>query len=104
RKVTNDGLPASLSKAIITDKLRKELCYEGLIITDALEMSSVTKKWKPGRASLMAFEAGNDIILLPVDYRAAYHEILNAVKKGRISEKRLNESVLRILEFKFSHM
>lgn len=104
RKVTNDGLPASLSKAIITDKLRKELGYEGLIITDALEMSSVTKKWKPGRASLMAFEAGNDIILLPVDYRAAYHEILNAVKKGRISEKRLNESVLRILEFKFSHM
>lgn len=104
RKVTKDGLPASLSKAIITEKLRKELGYEGLIITDALEMSSVTKKWKSGRAALMAFDAGNDIILLPVDYRAAYHEILNAVKKGKISERRLNESVLRILEFKFSHM
>ncbi len=99
--ITKNSRPASLSKAIVTDKLRKELGYKGVIITDALDMGAIVKKYGAGNAAVMAFEAGNDILLLPVDYPLAFNAVLKAVKNGRISEHRLNESVLRILELKY---
>ena len=99
--ITKDGRPASLSKAIVTDKLRNELGYEGVIITDALDMGAIVKKYGAGRAAVMAFEAGNDILLLPRDYPGAFNAVLKAVREGKISEARLNESVLRILELKY---
>lgn len=99
--ITKDGMPASLSYAIVTDKLRKELGYEGVIITDALDMGAIVKKYGAGRAAVLAFQAGNDILLLPRDYPAAFNAVLRAVREGKISETRLNESVLRILELKY---
>mgnify|MGYP003571316891 CR=1 FL=1 len=95
-----DGLPATLSREIITNKLRKELGYDGLIITDAMIMKAIANKYSSSEAAILAIEAGNDIILMPYDYIEAFEGVLNAVKSGRISEERLNESVMRILELK----
>lgn len=92
--------PASLSKKLITEKLRGELGYKGLVLSDALDMGAIEKNYGSGEASLLAFEAGNDIILMPKDFFAGYDAILAAVRSGRISEDRLNESVLRVLQLK----
>lgn len=92
--------PASLSKKLITDKLRGELGYSGVILSDALDMGAIEKNYGSGEASVLAFEAGNDIILMPKDFHAGYDAVLEAVRSGRISEERLNESVLRILHLK----
>ena len=98
--VSSDGLPASLSKEIITDRLRGELGYDGLIITDALAMSAVTEPYGSGTAAVMAFEAGNDILLMPESIKQAYGAVLEAVRNSEISMERLDESVLRILRYK----
>lgn len=98
--VSSDGLPASLSKEIITDRLRGELGYDGLIITDALAMSAVTEPYGSGTAAVMAFEAGNDILLMPESIKQAYGALLEAVRNSEISMERLDESVLRILRYK----
>ncbi len=98
--VTHDGLPASLSKELITGKVRDELGYDGVIITDALMMRAVTNNYTSGEAAVLALEAGNDILLMPWDYREAFDGVLQAVREGRISQSRLNESVLRILKLK----
>ena len=92
--------PSSLSKTLITDKLRGELGYKGVIVSDALNMGAIKKNYDSAEATLLAFEAGNDIILMPQNFHASYEAILNALKSGRISENRLNESVLRILKLK----
>ena len=102
--ITKDGLPASLSYEVVTEKLRNELGYKGVIITDALDMGAIVKKYGAGRAAVLAFQAGNDILLLPRDYPAAFNAVLKAVREGKISETRLNESVLRILELKYKRL
>ncbi|MBQ3450052.1 MAG: hypothetical protein IJG34_09185, partial [Synergistaceae bacterium] len=84
--------------------LRNELGYKGVIITDALDMGAIVKKYGAGRAAVLAFQAGNDILLLPRDYPAAFNAVLKAVREGKISETRLNESVLRILELKYKRL
>ena len=98
--VSSDGLPASLSKEIITGKLREELGYQGIVITDALAMGAVAENYGSGQAAVLAFDAGNDVILLPADIKQAYAAVLDAVRSGEISEQRLDESVLRILRCK----
>ncbi len=98
--VTSDGLPNSLSYEMVTERLRKELGYIGLIITDALNMGAITNYYTSGDAAVKAFLAGCDILLMPKNFQEAYQGILNAVRDGRISEARLNESVLRILALK----
>ena len=100
KNVTDDGLPASLSHEIVTGKLRNELGYDGVIITDAFNMGAIQKNYSSSEAAILAFEAGNDIILMPYDYREAFDGILQAVRSGRISEARLDESVMRILMLK----
>ena len=92
--------PASLSKLLISGKLREELGYKGIILTDALNMGAIEKNYGSGEACVLAFEAGNDILLMPKNFYAAYDAVLEAVSSGRISTQRLDESVLRILEFK----
>ena len=92
--------PASLSKTLITDKLRKELGYKGVILSDALDMGAIEKNYGSGEACVLAFEAGNDILLMPKDFYAGYDAVLKSVQLGRINEERLNESVLRILQLK----
>ena len=102
-EITGDGLPASLSKELITGKLREELGYDGLVVTDALAMGAVANTYSSAEAAVLAFDAGADILLLPYDYVKAYEGVLEAVKSGRISESRLDESVLRILELKYEY-
>ena len=98
--VTSDGLPASLSKELITDRLRGELGFDGLVITDALAMGAVVNDYGSADAAVLAVEAGVDLLLMPRDYETAYNAVLDAVNSGRISEERLDESVMRILMFK----
>jgi beta-N-acetylhexosaminidase len=94
------GLPATLSRPIIQDLLRKQLGYDGVIITDAMNMRAVTDGFESGPAAVLAFKAGVDIILMPQNFSAAYQAVLSAVESGEISISRLNESVLRILRLK----
>ncbi len=98
--VTSDGLPNSLSYEMITTRLREELGFQGVVITDALNMGAITQNYSAGDAAQKAFLAGADILLMPQNFTEAYHAILQSVETGTISEARLNESVLRILKLK----
>ncbi len=97
--VTGSETPSSLSKYIITDILRNELGYDGIVITDALNMGAATV-YTPGEASVMAVEAGADMLLMPENLKEAHDGLLSAVKAGRITEERIDESVTRILSLK----
>lgn len=99
--VTGDDTPASLSYELITEVLRNQLGFKGLIITDALNMNAVND-FSQGDAAVMALLAGADLILEPSDIDAAFEGIYEAVKVGRISEERINDSVLRIINVKLS--
>ena len=96
----DDEVPASLSYELITAKLRQELDYQGVIVTDGLNMGAIEKNYGSGEACVLAFEAGNDILLMPNDFNAAYKAVLSAVQSNRISMSRLDQSVLRILKLK----
>lgn len=98
--VTGNDLPASLSYEILTEKLRGELGYDGVICTDALEMQAITKYYGNGEAAVMALSAGADILLIPADLEEAFDAVMEAVQNGTISEERLDESVTRILTLK----
>ena len=99
--VTDDGLPATLSRELIHNKLRQELGYDGLILTDSLCMGAIIDNYTPAQAAVLAFEAGSDVLLLPENYVEAFEGLLSAVEKGQITEERLDESVLRILRVKY---
>lgn len=92
--------PSSLSKTMVTDILRNELGFEGIVVTDALDMNAVTQYYTPEEAAVMAIEAGADMLLMPEDFEAAYEGLLSAVKEGTISEERINESLERIYRVK----
>jgi beta-N-acetylhexosaminidase len=100
-------LPATLSKTVLTGLLREQLGYQGLILTDALDMDAIKKDRTAGEAAVEAFEAGSDLLLIAgitAEDRAHLGDgppaLLAAVKSGRVSEARLDASVLRILEAK----
>ncbi len=93
-------LPATLSHKILTNLLRKNYGYDGVIITDALEMKAITEHFGPEKAVVGALEAGADILLMPSNLPKAYEGVLAAVKTGVISEERINQSVKRILRLK----
>ncbi|SHK92237.1 glycoside hydrolase family 3 N-terminal domain-containing protein [Rhodothermus profundi] len=90
-------LPASLSRRITHDLLRNELGFNGLVVTDALEMQGVTKHFGVGEAAVRALEAGADLLLLSEDVEAARAAILQAIAQGRLSRERIEASVRRIL-------
>ena len=95
------GIPASVSYEIITNLLKNTYQYKGLIITDALNMNAIAKKFSPGEIDLRAFKAGNDIMLFSQDVPNGKALIKSAFEKGEISENRLAESVKKILKTKF---
>ena len=100
--ILGDNTPCSLSKYMVTDVLRNELGFEGLIVTDALDMGAITNTYGDGEAAVMAVLAGNDILLKPNNFFASYEGVLNAVRNGVISEERIDESVKRIISVKLS--
>ena len=97
---TQNNLPSSLSYSIVTKLLKEKLGFEGLIITDALDMNAVTNYFDPAQAVVKAFGAGNDILLMPPDIKTGIKALYDAVKSGEISEQRLDESVRKILAAK----
>ena len=92
--------PATLSSNILTGLLRKELGFEGLIVTDAMDMGGITVRYAPGEAAVRAVAAGADALLMPPVPDAAFEALQAAVKSGRISKERLDASVRRILQAK----
>lgn len=94
------GLPATFSHTLITDVLRGELGFSGVVVTDSLSMGAVTAVYTPGEAAVKALQAGADLLLMPAGLPQAYEEILAAVEDGRLSESRIDESVERILALK----
>jgi len=99
-KVVEDDVPAVFSKEIITDILRGELGFDGIVITDALDMGAVTDYYSSAQAAVMAVAAGADMLLMPEDFVAAYEGVLNAVQRGELTQERIDESVRRILKVK----
>ena len=100
--IEGSGLPASLSSKIMTNLLRNELSYKGLVITDSFGMGAITQRYDAGEAAVMAIEAGADIVLMPEDFYSAYNSVLDAVRSGRIPESRIDDSVRRVLQTKLA--
>ena len=98
--VTSDQLPTSMSETMITGKLRNELGYDGVIITDAMAMGAVADNYTSAEAAVTAVKAGVDIVLMPQNLDEAFNGVINAVTDGEISMARLDESVMRILKLK----
>ncbi|RKX81026.1 MAG: glycoside hydrolase [Spirochaetes bacterium] len=94
-------LPATLNPEIITGIIREELGFDGLIISDALNMGAISGNYSPGDSAVAGIKAGLDILLMPEDEPAAFEALLDAVHRGNISEKRIDESVYRILRTKY---
>src|SRR5207249_2686174 len=95
-------LPATLSPAIMTGLLRDEFKFQGLVVTDALEMGGIAKGYSNAEAAVRALEAGADVLLMPPDPEGAIRAVVAAVKKGRLSVKRIDQSVARVLAAKQS--
>lgn len=95
------GIPASISKNIVTGLLKEKLGYKGLIITDALNMGAVANKYKPGELDALAFKAGNDIMLFSQGVSEGKKLIQKAIDQGEISQSRVEESVKKILLTKY---
>ena len=93
---------ATISTAVVSDLLEKQLGFKGLIVTDALDMAGLTHLFANdiGRAAVEAFKAGNDLLIIPADFPASYESMLKAVRSGEISQERLDHSVLKILKIK----
>lgn len=98
--VTGDNIPSSMSKIMITDVLREELGFKGLIVTDALNMGAIAQQFSSDKVAVEAVKAGVDMLLMPVDFQSAYQGILNAVEAGEIKQSRIDDSVKKILELK----
>jgi len=102
-----DGRPkrvATTSKSIVSGVLKEEMGFDGVVVTDALDMAGLTRLYgkDTGRAAVEAFEAGNDLLIIPADIGASYRSVLQAVQNGVISRERLDESVRKILDLKAS--
>lgn len=95
------GIPASISKKIVTGLLKEKLGYKGLIITDALNMGAVANKFKAGELDAMAFKAGNDLMLFSQDVATGKKLIQKAIDNGEIQQNRVEESVKKILLTKY---
>lgn len=98
--ILNDNTPASLSEEVVTEMLREDLGFDGIVITDAMNMGAIADNYTSAEAAVQAVQAGVDMILMPQDFEDAYQGILSAVNSGTISEDRIDESVRRILEVK----
>jgi len=94
------GAPASLSAPILTNLLRREMGFRGIVTSDALEMGGITQHWTAALAAVKAIEAGSDVLLMPANPEQAVTAIASAVRRGAISRQRLDESVARVLAAK----
>lgn len=101
--ITGDSTPCDLSPAIVTDLLREELGFTGVIVTDSHEMGAIINYYGCGEAAVKAIAAGCDIVLMPYSLDEAAGAVLTAIENGELTEARINESVLRILTLKYRY-
>ncbi len=95
-----EKVPCTLSKEIITDLLKKELGFEGIVITDSMSMGAITKEYTQKDAIIKSINAGSDMILMPLNVKQSVNDIKEAVENGVVDEERINDSVRRILRIK----
>ena len=88
----------------MTGILREQMGFQGVIITDALDMGAISQYYAADEASIMAVLAGCDMLLMPEDYEKAYTGVLEAVRSGNIDEERINDSLRRIYRIKYADM
>jgi beta-N-acetylhexosaminidase len=100
-KLTGEDLPATLSPKVTTDLLRRELKFDGLVVTDSLGMGAITKGFPGGEAAVRAIQAGADVALTPPELKASLDALEEAVKGGRLTQERVDESVRRVLRAKY---
>ena len=98
--VTGSNVPSTLSPMILQDKLRGELGYQGVIITDAMEMGAILRQYPVEDAAVMAIKAGVDVLLCVREYPKVFDAVMSAVRRGEIPESRIDESVRRILKLR----
>jgi beta-N-acetylhexosaminidase len=96
------GVPASLSRRALVDVLRRQLGFQGVVVTDGMGMPPVATRYPPGEAAVRAVLAGNDLLLLPPDLGAAYRGLLDAIRSGRLPRARAVEAVTRLLTLKLA--
>ena len=101
-RVIGSDIPSTMSSVILQDKLRGELGYRNIIITDAMEMGAITQQYTNAEAAVGCIQAGVDIVLGPQVFTQAFDAVVKAVEEGTISEQRIDESVRRILKLKQS--
>ena len=94
-RAVDPGVPASLSRKVVTGLLRTGLGYDGLVVTDALNMGAVTGRYSSAEAAVRALRAGNDVLLMPADPRAARDGIARAVRTGRLARSRVEQAAAR---------
>lgn len=98
--ITKDDTPTSLSKTMITDVLREQMGYDGIVVTDAMNMGAVTEQYTSAQAAVKALQAGADIVLMPENFQEAYQGVLDAVKSGELTEQQIDTAVTRIVKVK----
>ena len=98
--VTGEDIPSTMSSVILQDKLRRELGYQNIIVTDAMDMGAITQQYTNAEATVGCILAGADIVLCPKDFVEAFEAVIDAIEKGTLTEERLNQSVRRILTIK----
>jgi beta-N-acetylhexosaminidase len=96
----DSGRPATLSRPILTDLLRRQMDFDGVVVTDALDMQGVREMFGDDRVPVEAIKAGADLMLMPPEFDVAYRAVLAAVRSGEISERRIDRSVYRLLLLK----
>lgn len=98
--ITGSEIPSSLSEYMITQVLRNDMGFTGIVITDAMNKKAITNSYESADAAVTAVAAGADIILMPEDFKEAYEGVIEAVESGVISEERINTSLVRIVKAK----
>ena len=101
-KASDEDIPATFSYFWVTEVLRAYLGFEGVAITDALNMGAIAQQYSSAEAAILALKAGNDILLMPADFKSAYQGVLDAVARGELTTERIDESVRRILRIKLA--
>lgn len=101
-QIVGDNTPATMSKEVISDVLRAELGFNGVVITDAMNMEAITEYYGANEAAIKAFKAGADMVLMPEDFELAYEGVIAAVQDGTISEERINDSLKRVYRIKYA--
>ncbi len=102
-EVTGNSEPCDFSYTVVTELLRQELGFGGLVVTDSHEMGAISSYYDCGEAAVLAVQAGCDVILMPMSKTEAFEAVYAAVQEGTLTEERINESVLRILSLKYKY-